>query len=247
MLFRRREQIPAAFKTFKTFGLDEKTIRQKLSGSGFSYNILSHPKGVDITVKVESGAGSSKSTMMETAEQKIRSSLGDAVFGTDGDRMEEVVGKLLLESGKTLAVAESCTGGLICNMITNVPGCSKYFKQGFIVYDNRAKIKTLNLKPSTLEKFGAVSREAVEELSKNAAAAAAADAAVAVSGTAGPGGGTAQKPVGTVFICVSVNGKTKTEEFRFEGWRELVKIQSAQTALDMLRRALKDSGNRHHG
>ncbi len=241
MLFRRHKPAIAAARTVKTFGIEEQTIREKLKDSGLTMDILSHPKGVDILVKIEGEAGASATSLIDAAEDKIRRRLGNSVFGTDKDRMEEVAGRLLAESGKTLAVAESCTGGLICHMITNIPGCSKYFKQGFVVYDEHSKTSTLRINPETLKKFGAVSRQAVEEMARNAMAAASADASIAVTGIAGPGGGTPGKPVGTVFICASTGNKTETKEFHFKGWRELIKIQAAQAALDSLRRMLEDS------
>ncbi len=238
MLFRRPKPGVSAARTIKTFGIEEKAVREKLKDSGLAPDILSHPKGVDIMVKIEGEAEASALNLLDAAEEKIRSRLGDAVYGRDKDRMEEIAGRLLLEEGKTLAVAESCTGGLICHMITNIPGCSRYFKQGFIVYDEDAKINSLKVNPGTLEKFGSVSREAVEEMAENAMAAASADASVAVSGIAGPDGGVRGKPAGTVFVCASTGGRAETREFHFKGWRELVKIQSAQAALDTLRRIL---------
>ena len=241
MLFRKPKPEIGAARTVKTFGIEEKAVRNKLKDTGLTMDILSHPKGVDILVKIEGESGSAAMNLINAAEDKIRRRLGCSVYGTDKDRMEEVVGRLLDKAGKTLAVAESCTGGLICHMITNIPGCSKYFKQGFVAYGSRAKTDMLRVNPDTLKKFGSVSREAVEEMAKNAMDSAEADASIAVSGIAGPGGGTPEKPVGAVFICASTGDRLKTEEFLFKGWRELIKIQSAQAALDLLRRMLEDS------
>lgn len=240
MFFRKKITAGSAARTIKTFGLDEAAVRERLYGSGLSPDMLSHPKGVDIMLKAEAESGPAALAALDAAEQKVRKRLGQAVFGIEKDRMEETVGKLLAKAKMTLAVAESCTGGLICHMLTNVPGCSEYFRQGFIVYDEHAKINTLGVDRETLEKSGSVSAETAREMAENAKSRSGADAAIAVSGIAGPGGGNPQKPVGTVFISALAGGAEKTAEFHFEGWRELIKIQAAQTALDSLRRILEN-------
>ncbi len=241
MFFRKQKPAPALARTIKTFGLTEAAVREKLACSGLRPEILSHPKGVDILVSFEQDSPAAGGVLLDGAEAKIRNRLGDAVYGADKDRMEEVVGRMLLERGLTMAAAESCTGGLISHMITNIPGSSKYFKQGFVVYADEAKIKTLNVKPSTIEKFGSVSPQTVKEMAENARIVSGADAAVAVSGIAGPRGGTPGKPVGTVFIHALSADRAGSEKFHFQGWRELIKIQSAQAALNLLRKIIQDS------
>lgn len=242
MFFRKPKTETTVSRTLRTFGLSEEAVREKLAGAGLLLSILSHPKGVDVTLRIDGASGSAALPLLDAAEEAVRKRLGDSVFGSGQDRMEEVVGRMLSEQEKTLSAAESCTGGLICHMLTNIPGSSKYFKQGFVVYDDAAKTKTLGVNPGTLKKYGSVSPQAAAEMAENAKKLSGSDASIAVSGIAGPGGGSPEKPVGTVFMC-AVNGKhRKIQEHRFKGWRELVKIQAAQGALDLLRRTLKDSG-----
>ena len=138
----------------------------------------------------------------------------------------------------TLAIAESCTGGLIGNMLTDVPGISKNFLEGAVTYSNEAKIKRLGVRPETLERYGAVSRETAREMAMGIVDTTGADIGLAVTGIAGPGGGTAQKPVGLVYIAIAMNGNAEVEEFRFIGGRKRIKNSTAKQALDMLRRKL---------
>ncbi len=238
MFFRKRRRELTGTRIIKTYGLNEADIKDNLKGLELDTNILKHPKGVDIRINVEGERGEMPRNLLDAAEARIRDRLGACVFGVDNDRMEEVVGRKLLESEMTLAVAESCTGGLICHWITNIEGSSKYFIQGFIAYANSAKQGTLKVSPSTLKQFGGVSAETVEEMAKNAQELSGSSCALAVSGIAGPGGGSEEKPVGTAYICVLAGKKIETKKYFFEGWRELIKIQAAQAALDLIRREL---------
>lgn len=135
------------------------------------------------------------------------------------------------ESGFTLSVAESCTGGLISHLVTSAPGSSSYFLCGFVVYSNESKTKILGVPPDTIEKYGAVSRETVAKMLEGAMERTRSDAAIAVSGIAGPSGGTAEKPVGTVYIGVSARGKMRIERHLFSGGRDEIKMQAAEAAL----------------
>ncbi len=175
---------------------------------------------------------------IKPVEDEIRRRLGTAVYGIDDQSLEMVVAKLLEEKGMTLAIAESCTGGLIGNMLTDVPGISKNFLEGAVTYSNEAKIKRLGVRPETLERYGAVSRETAREMAMGIVDTTGADIGLAVTGIAGPGGGTAQKPVGLVYIAIAMNGNAEVEEFRFIGGRKRIKNSTAKQALDMLRRKL---------
>lgn len=159
-------------------------------------------------------------------------------YGLTNEKMEEAAGRILTAKKLSLSVAESCTGGLVCHWLTNVPGSSGYFKQGVIAYSNSAKISLLNLPAEILEKFGAVSPEAVEEMAKRVKEISGTDIGIAVTGIAGPGGGTREKPVGLVYTGFSSSAKIVSEEHHFGGSRELIKIQAAQASLDLLRRNL---------
>ncbi len=158
---------------------------------------------------------------------------------SDGAPVEQVLGRLLRRKGLTLAVAESCTGGLIGDRITNVPGSSGYFRGGVIAYSDDAKKKLLGVKSLTLKKWGAVSEQTVSEMAAGVCSRLGADVGVAVSGVAGPGGGTQVKPVGLVCICVRAERQQTAERHLFRGDRRAVKEQSAAAALELCRRVLE--------
>lgn len=169
---------------------------------------------------------------------KIVEKLGAAVFSTDGEEMEQVVGRLLLENKKTLSVAESCTGGLVGERLTDVSGASAYFIEGVVTYANEAKIRTLNVAPELIEKHGAVSAEVAEAMAKGMRARAMTDYAISVTGIAGPSGGTEEKPVGTVFIGYADESQIKSLKLVLPGDRYLIRWRSSQAALDYLRRQI---------
>lgn len=149
--------------------------------------------------------------------------------------IEEKIGKILRERGLTIATAESCTGGLIADRITNVNGASQYFEAGFITYSNRAKCRFLSVPEEVIAKHGAVSAETAGFMARGAKAAASADMAVAVTGIAGPTGGTPQKPVGTVFMALAITGgNTLVRGFAFKGDRKSIKDQTAREALALI-------------
>jgi PncC family amidohydrolase len=155
---------------------------------------------------------------------------------------EKAVGDLLKKRGLTLAVAESCTGGLLSSMITDVPGSSGYFTGSVVAYDNEVKKKTLGVKSATLREYGAVSVAAADEMASGVRKKLKTDIGIAVTGIAGPGGGTIRKPVGTVFIGVSVKDSVFVKKFLFKGERKKIKKLSSTAALEMVLWALKRAG-----
>ncbi|HYY35855.1 MAG TPA: CinA family nicotinamide mononucleotide deamidase-related protein [Candidatus Binatia bacterium] len=178
--------------------------------------------------------------VIEQADAIIRSTLGSSIFSAADETLEEVIVKLLRQRNQTLAVAESCTGGLLANRITNVPGASDVFLAGYVCYANQAKINMLNIDPQLIEKHGAVSEEVARALAEHAAACAKSDYAVATTGVAGPGGGSPEKPVGTIHIALATPGETIARKFFFPTDRETFKQIATQSALDLLRRKLID-------
>lgn len=153
--------------------------------------------------------------------------------------MEEVVGRLLVEQHRTIAVAESCTGGLISHRLTQVPGASAYVDRGAICYSNRAKTDMLGVPVSLIEQYGAVSREVAQAMATGIRERAGASVGLSVTGIAGPGGATETKPVGLVYVGLDGGGGGSiTKEFRFHGDRSVIKQRSSQAALDLLRRWL---------
>lgn len=174
----------------------------------------------------------------EELAAKIVEKLGVAVFSVNGETMEEVVGKLLRESGATLSVAESCTGGLISARLTDVAGSSDYFIEGAVVYANQAKIGTLNVSAELIEKHGAVSAPVAEAMASGMREKAQTDYAISVTGIAGPSGGSAEKPVGLVFVGFADETQVKSVKINLPGDRYLIRWRASQFVLDYLRRKL---------
>lgn len=170
--------------------------------------------------------------------ERIAEKLGIALFATNGETMEEVVGKLLTEADKTVAVAESCTGGLVAQRLTEVPGSSAYFIQGVVSYHNLAKTRLLGVPPEMIQLHGAVSAEVAEAMAEGMRLRAETDYAVSTTGIAGPTGGSEDKPVGTVFVGYSDARKTKSLKLQLPGDRSLIRWRASQAALDYLRRQM---------
>lgn len=153
--------------------------------------------------------------------------------------LEEEVVELLSRCHLTVTTAESCTGGLIAGTLVNAAGASAVLNEGYVTYSNEAKERLVHVSHETLEKYGAVSEQTAREMAEGAAEAAGADAALSATGIAGPGGGTKDKPVGLVFIGCYLKGRTVVKECRFDGTREENRLRTVETALSMLREALK--------
>ncbi len=180
--------------------------------------------------------------LLEQVEPLVLAAMGTHLVSTDGDHIEEVVVNRLSHLGKTLSAAESCTGGLLANRITNVPGASLVFLEGFVTYSNDAKIRTINVPERLLALHGAVSDPVARAMAEGAAEKTGADFGLGITGIAGPSGGTPEKPVGTVFIALAERGlATEGRRELFPSDRETFKQLATQTALDMLR--LRISGD----
>jgi nicotinamide-nucleotide amidase len=198
-----------------------------------------------ITVAAASAAEAVR--RLDDAEAGLRDRLGDLVFGRDEERLEDAVARLLWDLKRTVAVAESCTGGLVSHRLTNVPGSSGYFLRGEVVYSNLAKEAGLGVPAAMIAEHGAVSRPVALAMAAGVRKASGADLAVAITGIAGPAGGTPQKPVGLTYVAIAWSAGTAAEEFRFLGDREMNKLLASQAALDMLRRHLLSHGDAAEG
>jgi competence/damage-inducible protein CinA-like protein len=198
---------------------------------GIELGYCARPGEVDVRIV-------GKAKAIEQADAIIRSTLGSSIFSAAGESLEEVIVKLLAQCNQTLAVAESCTGGLLANRITNVPGASAVFLAGYVCYANQAKIGMLNVDPQLLEKHGAVSEQVARALAEHARACAKSDYALATTGVAGPSGGSPEKPVGTVYVALAACGETIAKKFFFPTDRETFKQIATQAALELLRRNL---------
>jgi len=175
---------------------------------------------------------------IESLAALLREALGGRVFSEDGRELPQVAVSLLRERGLTLALAESCTGGLLSARVSDVPGASATLERAFVTYANRAKVEELGLAPELLERHGAVSEEVAAAMAQGARRAASADVGVGITGIAGPDGGSADKPVGLVFVALDGAAGTRVRRSVFPGGRERVRFQATQVALEMLRRGL---------
>ena len=205
--------------------------------------ILASPGQVELHLSTHATSSEIAAGVLGDATNELRSVLGQSVVSTDGMSLEAVVGQLLLDHRCWVAVAESCTGGLIACRLTDVPGTSGYLRAGWVVYSNEAKQSLLGVDPDLISVHGSVSEEVAAAMASGARQGAVADYGLGITGVAGPGGGTADKPVG--FVCVAVAGiesNTRVRTFRFPGGREAVRFQASQMALDMLRRELIGRG-----
>ncbi len=193
---------------------------------------------VHLRLTVRADSPEAAQTIVGPIEERIRAILGDSVYGADDTSLEAAVLEMLRARGQTLAVAESCTGGLLGGRITNVAGSSDAFLGGVIAYSNPLKIEALGVLRSTLDAHGAVSEQAVREMADGARSRLRADWGLSITGIAGPGGGSPTKPVGLVFVgCAGPHGTT-AEEHRFRGSRETVRLRAVHVALIRLRSAI---------
>lgn len=229
-------------RNLKTTGLGESFVEEKiaaplkaLAARGLQIGYCARVGEVDVRL---SGEGANAGGLVSEAEVIVRNCLGSHIFGEGDDSLERVVVRLLSEQSQTLALAESCTGGFISNRITNVPGASTVFCNGLVTYSNESKQTFLGVNPATLEKHGAVSEETAREMAEGARTRSKSNYALAVTGIAGPGGGTEEKPVGTVFIALATSQKTIFEHHVFRYDRATFKYVTAQQALNLLRLAL---------
>lgn len=230
-------------RVLRVSGLGESAVDEVIAPIYKSYadietSILFSRVEIEIHLAAKLASPESGDALLGELSKKIAYALGSAVFATNGETMEEVVGNLLKQNGKTVSVAESCTGGLIGMRLTEVPGSSGYFIEGAVTYANEAKIKTLKVPEQILIDHGAVSAEVAEAMAAGMRERSGTDYAISVTGIAGPDGGTEKKPVGTVFIGYSDTKKTKSIKFIFPGDRELIRWRSSQAALDYLRRQM---------
>ena len=201
-----------------------------------SLALYASPGEVRLRLATKAGDEATAQRIFQPVEQEIRTRLGTAVYGVDDETMEVALGQALLVAGATVAIAESCTGGLIASRITDVPGASRYFLAGYVTYSNEAKTDLLGVSPELLEAHGAVSEACAAAMAEGARRRSGADYAAAVTGIAGPGGGSAEKPVGTVYLGVSDAEGTSVVHNFWPGSRAQFKQRVSQITLDLLRR-----------
>lgn len=229
-------------RILKVCGIGESAAEERVKDLLSSANptIAPYAQCGEVTFRITAKATdkSEALAMISDLESKARERLGDYVYGTDEDTLESVVVSMLIERGLKLALAESCTGGLISHRVTNVPGSSQTLLAGVVAYSNQAKTDFLGVPPELIRQHGAVSPEVAEAMARGVAHRTGADMTIGVTGIAGPGGGTPEKPVGLVYIAIGSPNEVSVTRNVFGGSRQEIKLRTSHTALNMLRLAL---------
>jgi nicotinamide-nucleotide amidase len=231
-------------RTLRTTGIAEAaladrigSLEDRLAPATLAY--LPSVEGVDLRLTVWSLGEADAENALSHAVETLKPALGDHWYGEDGRDLAAVVLEGLERRGATLAVAESCSGGMLGERITAIPGASRTFLGGVVAYANQAKASALGVPPSLIEQHGAVSEAVVRAMAEGVASRFGATAGLAVTGIAGPSGGTPEKPAGTVWLAAALGGRCESVMRRFPGDREDVRRRSTQGALDLLRRMLE--------
>ncbi len=228
-------------RVFRTTGIDESALNEKIvdifeKSTNPTVGVLAHWEGVDIRLSAKAESEVQADRLIEDLGKTLTTRLPNYIYGWDKDDLETIVGRMLTTRQMTIATAESCSGGLIAHRVTQVPGSSNYFLRGYVVYSNEAKHDALEVDSQLIRLKGAVSREVAEALAANVRRIAKADIGLSTTGIAGPSGGSAEKPVGLVYVGITDDQSTQVFEFRFTGNRESVKKRTSQAALEILRR-----------
>ena len=227
---------------YRTFGLPESVVGEKLAGveetfPGVVIGYRAHFPEIEVKVLARAKDKGAAQSLAERAAAEVRARLGDVIYGEEGDTFAGVVGRTLKGRGLTLAIAESCTGGLVGALVTKEPGASEYLLLDAVTYANSAKQRVLGVEEDLLRGHGAVSPECAEKMAEGARRVSGADVALAITGIAGPTGGSDDKPVGLVYLAVSTAKGTTVKERRFGGDRQWIQTLAAYTGLAMIKEA----------
>lgn len=230
-------------RILRVAGMGESAVDERIAPVYTQYKnpqttILFNRSEIEIHLTAQAKTEQEAELLLDGLAGQIEERLGDAIFAFRGETMEEVVGLRLAVGGFTLAVAESCTGGLIAQRLTEIPGSSVYFMEGVVAYSNDAKIRSLGVDPEVILRHGAVSAPVAEAMAEGIRRRADTDFGLAVTGIAGPGGGTEEKPVGLVFIALADDAHIEHRKLMLPGDRHLIRWRASQAALDLLRRRL---------
>jgi len=232
-------------RVYKVVGLPESEVDQRIAPlyktcQNPTTTILATPGTIEIHLRARAPSEEEAETLLAELGDNIETALGDYVFSSRGESLEEVVGMYLVMRQKTIAVAESCTGGALSDRLTCMPGSSSFFLGGAVCYSNDLKTRLAGVPPSLMEENGAVSKPVAVALAEGIRRRAGASIGLGLTGIAGPSGGTPEKPVGLVFIALADERGTQVREFRFPGGRERVRLWATQMALEMVRRRIRD-------
>lgn len=232
-------------RVYKVVGLPESEVDHRIASLYKPYTnpattILSALGTIEVHLRAHGSSDQQADALLSELGDKIEFALGDHVFSSRGETLEEVVGMYLVMKQKTVAVAESCTGGLVAERLTRVPGSSGFFLGGVVCYSNEVKTRFVGVPAEMIATHGAVSKPVAQALAEGIRRRAGASLGLGITGIAGPSGGTPEKPVGLVFIALADDRSTEVRQFRFPGERERVRMWSSVAALEMTRRRVRD-------
>ena len=230
-------------RVYKVVGLPESEVDQRIAPIYKAYvnpttTILAVAGAIEIHLRARAANEDEAQALLTELGDKIELALGDHVFSTRGESLEQIVAMYLNMKQKSVAVAESCTGGLLSERLTRVPGSSGYFLGGVVCYSNDLKTKLAGVPPALLETHGAVSKPVAQALAEGIRNRSGADIGIGITGVAGPSGGTPEKPVGLVYISLADERGTQVREFRFPGDRDRIRHWATQAALELIRRRM---------
>lgn len=230
-------------EVIRVFGIGESKAEEELQDlidNGKNPTIAPYAKEGEVIFRITSKAKTKKEAeeLIKPIKEEIYNRFGDAIYNTGEVSLQDTVAKILIDKNMTIGVSESCTGGLVSSKLIEYPGVSEVFLEGAVTYSNEAKMRTLNVKKETLEKFGAVSRETAKEMAEGIAKRCNSRVGISTTGIAGPGGGTDEKPVGLVYFGLYIDGKVTSYKHIFTGDRNAVRNRASMTALNIVRKGL---------
>jgi len=233
-------------KYLRVFGIGESLLEEKLIHlieNQDNVTVATYAKEGEVTVRITTKSKDEEAAIRELAsvENEIHKIIGDALYSSEDKELYQVVGEMLIDKGITIAFAESCTGGLISSVLTDLPGISAVFDRAVVSYSNRSKVENLSVKQETLDKYGAVSRETAIEMAEGIRKVAGTDLGLSVTGIAGPDGGTELKPVGLVYVALASKDGTECKELRLNGNRKKIRNYTVLNSFDMIRRWLMNN------
>ncbi len=233
-------------KTVQTFGIPESMLAEQIESwenalpTDLKLAYLPSPEGIRLRLSISGKDKAEMQQIVDNEVEKLKTFIPKAIFGYDNQTLQEAIGILLKEKKKTVATAESCTGGHVAKLITEISGCSQYFMGSVVAYSNKVKESVLKVNKLNIDLYGAVSQQVVVEMALGALNLFGTDYAIATSGVAGPNGGSAEKPVGTVWIAIASKDKIVSKQFSFGTLRHINIRRAASTALNMLRMELTE-------
>ncbi|MCG2820980.1 MAG: nicotinamide-nucleotide amidohydrolase family protein, partial [Candidatus Atribacteria bacterium] len=232
-------------KILKISGLGEASVNELIRDymnkqTNYSFGIYANPEDIQVQVTTQAPTEKEVEKLLQSSVNQLTKILDNYIYGCDEETIEEIVGNLLKTNKLKVAVAESCTGGILGEMITRIPGSSEYFQCGVISYNSKVKEDLLKVPPEAIRKYGEVSRQVAKLMAEGVRRCCHSDIGISITGIAGPGGATDKKKVGLVYMALADGKKTLTQKHQLFGDRQLIRLRSARRALNMLRMYLME-------